>query len=93
MLPASQASPAAGAGLNHCSARGNIARNLVSVYRALGGGWQIRAGRDFVTEARQRQMRERTDWGDLVPATTIPDGLPEAPPTGEAQPLFTPPDW
>ena len=77
----------------YTSAVGNTAQNLVSVYRALGGGWQIRAGQDFVPAQRQQQMRERTDWGDLLPATTIPEGLPEAPPTGEAQPLFNPPAW
>lgn len=72
---------------------GNTALNLVSVYRALGGGWQIRAGQDFVPAQRQQRMRERTDWGDLLPATTLPEDLPEAPPTGNAQPLFNPPDW
>ena len=77
----------------YTSARGDIVQNLVSVYRALGGGWQIRAGQEFVSERRQQQMRERTDWGELLPATTIPEGLPEAPPTGDAQPLFNPPDW
>jgi len=77
----------------YTSAVGNTAQNLVSVYRALGGGWQIRAGHDFVPEQRQQQMRERTDWGDLLPATPVPEDLPEPPPTGNAQPLFNPPDW
>jgi NodT family efflux transporter outer membrane factor (OMF) lipoprotein len=77
----------------YTSAVGNTAQNLVSVYRALGGGWQIRAGQDFVPAQRQQQMRERTDWGDLLPATPIPEDLPEPPPTGDAQPLFNPPDW
>ena len=27
---------------------GDISRNLVGVYRALGGGWEIREGQDFV---------------------------------------------
>jgi NodT family efflux transporter outer membrane factor (OMF) lipoprotein len=77
----------------YTSALGSIAQNLVSVYRALGGGWQIRAGNDFVPEARQERMRERTDWGNLIPADKLPDELPESPPTGEAQPLFNRPDW
>jgi len=62
--------------------RGDIAQNLVSVYRALGGGWQLRAGRDFVPEATKEVMSERTDWGNvltpedqetLIPPATTPD--------------------
>jgi NodT family efflux transporter outer membrane factor (OMF) lipoprotein len=77
----------------YTSALGSISQNLVAVYRALGGGWQLRAGNDFVPEARQERMRERIDWGDLLPGEKLPDGLPESPPTGQAQPLFNPPDW
>ena len=78
---------------NYTSALGSIAQNLVAVYRALGGGWQMRAGNDFVPEARQERMRERTDWGDLIPAEKLPAGLPVPPPTGTEQPLFNKPDW
>ncbi|TDI92088.1 MAG: efflux transporter outer membrane subunit [Chloroflexi bacterium] len=63
-------------------ARGDIARNLTDLYRALGGGWQLRAGRDFVPDATKETMAERTNWGDLltpdeeetvVPPRTLPD--------------------
>jgi outer membrane protein TolC len=77
----------------YATRRGDIVLSLVSTYKALGGGWQIRAGRDFVPEARQEQMRKRTDWGDLLPPQTLPDDLPEPPPTGTAQPLYNKPDW
>ena len=73
--------------------RGDIILSLVSTYKALGGGWQIRAGKDFVPEARQEQMRKRTDWGDLLPPQSLPQDLPEPPPTGTAQPLFNEPEW
>ncbi len=62
--------------------RGAIARNLVDMYRALGGGWQMRAGRDFVPDATKEVMAERTDWGELltpeeaktlIPAPSTPD--------------------
>lgn len=62
--------------------RGDIVRNLIDVYRALGGGWQIRAGRDFVPDATKDEMAERTDWGELltpqeaktlIPPPTTPD--------------------
>jgi NodT family efflux transporter outer membrane factor (OMF) lipoprotein len=77
----------------YTSVKGSIVQNLVAVYRALGGGWQIRAGRDFIPEERQERMRERTDWGKLLPAAKLPDELPEPPPTGREQPLFNSPDW
>ncbi|MGI9249394.1 MAG: efflux transporter outer membrane subunit [Woeseiaceae bacterium] len=49
-------------------ARGRVARNLVAIYRALGGGWQIREGQDFISTESKDAMRERTNWGDLLDA-------------------------
>lgn len=43
-----------------------IPSSLASVYRALGGGWEIREGRPLVSEANRRQMALRTDWGPLL---------------------------
>ncbi len=48
------------------STRGAVALNLVSLYRALGGGWEWRAGNDFVSDPIKTQMRERTNWGDML---------------------------
>jgi NodT family efflux transporter outer membrane factor (OMF) lipoprotein len=45
------------------STQGSVAANLVQVYRALGGGWEVRRGRDPVDSlpaATKDQMRERT---------------------------------
>jgi NodT family efflux transporter outer membrane factor (OMF) lipoprotein len=75
------------------NSRGDIILSLVQTYKALGGGWQIRTGRDFLPDSREKQMRERTDWGDLIPGETLPAGLPEPPPSGEEQPLFNAPLW
>ena len=47
--------------------RGEVALNLVALYKALGGGWQIRRGRVFVAKEIQQEMRDRTDWGRLLP--------------------------
>jgi len=44
-------------------AQGAIAANLVGVYRALGGGWEIREGQEVVPPAVQEEMRKRTFWG------------------------------
>ena len=38
---------------------------LVSVYRALGGGWQLREGQDLLPEPIRKEMKARTYWGGL----------------------------
>lgn len=50
------------------AARGDVVRSLITAYKALGGGWQLRAGNSFVDPSVQRAMEERTDWGDLLDA-------------------------
>lgn len=45
---------------------GSVGINLVALYKALGGGWQIRIGKDFVPEKTREEMRKRTDWGNLL---------------------------
>jgi len=77
----------------YTTTRGNAISFLISTYRALGGGWELRAGNPFVSQERQEVMKERTDWGRLLDDDIVPEGLPEAPPTGEEQPLFNRPDW
>jgi NodT family efflux transporter outer membrane factor (OMF) lipoprotein len=46
--------------------QGSVAINLVNMFKALGGGWQVRAGKSFVKPETQQEMRERTDWGNLL---------------------------
>jgi NodT family efflux transporter outer membrane factor (OMF) lipoprotein len=57
------------------SSRGDVTRNLIAVYKALGGGWEIRQDKDFLPEEIKKEMRERTDWGDLLSR----DEIDEAP--------------
>jgi len=45
---------------------GDISNNLVGVYRALGGGWQVRESKDVVPDSVKEQMAKRTDWGGLL---------------------------
>ena len=66
---------------------GDVALNLISMYKALGGGWQIRVGKDFVPEATKAEMQKRTDWGKLL----LPEKL-ETPPDEERQ-RWRSPDW
>jgi hypothetical protein len=32
----------------------------------LGGGWQLRTGKSYVDPDTLNEMRERTDWGELL---------------------------
>jgi len=52
--------------------RGAVALNLVALYRALGGGWELRDGQDLVPEPIKLQMKERTDWGEMINADRHP---------------------
>jgi NodT family efflux transporter outer membrane factor (OMF) lipoprotein len=73
---------------NLASTLGNISTSLVGVYRALGGGWEIREGEDIVPPEIKAEMRERTNWGDLLAPTTY--NLPASREPRSA-PRF--PDW
>lgn len=48
------------------ASRGDIAKSLILVYKALGGGWEIRDGKPLIPVETGRLMKERTDWGDLL---------------------------
>src|SRR5207244_12048921 len=52
------------------STLGTISTSLVGVYRALGGGWEIREGQELVPPDIRAEMEKRTNWGHLLaPAT------------------------
>jgi len=48
------------------SISGQVVTNLIATYKALGGGWQIREGRQLVPADTLEEMRQRTDWGNLL---------------------------
>ena len=76
------------------TAEGNVSTGLAAVYRALGGGWQIRDNNEFVPTQTVDEMRNRTNWGDLLPAPNQPPqpapGLP-TPANVSAKPRL--PEW
>ncbi len=51
----------------YVSNKGFAIQSLISVYGALGGGWQS-GGAGFVDEATRQEMEQRTDWNDLLEA-------------------------
>ncbi len=46
--------------------QGQIVSSLVSTYRALGGGWQLREGKPYVDSETTKTMSERTNWGKML---------------------------
>jgi len=54
------------------AARGQVVTNLVATYKALGGGWQLRDGDNFIRPDTIDVMEERTDWGDFLTAPEAP---------------------
>ena len=74
------------------SVKGGVVTNLIATYKALGGGWELREGRDLVPAATQEQMRQRTDWGNLLPPEERPD-VQKQPPTGQEINILHMPDF
>ena len=75
-------------------AEGGVSAGLASVYRALGGGWQIRADDEFVPAATAEEMRHRTNWGELLPPPGTPQPpTPALPTPADVSPNSRPPEW
>ena len=58
---------------NLAVAQGDLPQALIALYRALGGGWELREGNPYLPTAVTSAMDERTNWGDLLePAAVQP---------------------
>ncbi|MGH6811284.1 MAG: efflux transporter outer membrane subunit [Methylocella sp.] len=79
---------------NLAVATGNISVGLVSIFQALGGGWQVRDGNGFVNEPTAEEMRNRTNWGGLLPAAGEPPlPAPGLPGPEDRGPPVRAPEW
>ena len=67
---------------------GDISSQLVGVYRAMGGGWQIREGQDVVPPEVKAEMAARTNWGNLLTPVALPPQPLELP-----KHQVRPPQW
>lgn len=71
---------------NLINLRSGVATNVISLYKALGGGWEMSVGQPVVNDATRTEMEKRTDWGHLLstqptaPSTTAPSTKLPAPP-------------
>jgi len=73
---------------NLVTTTGDVGLNLISLYKSLGGGWEMRAGQDFVPAKIKAEMKARTNWGDLLSPAEL-----EFPVSEEVHHLFNRPDW
>jgi NodT family efflux transporter outer membrane factor (OMF) lipoprotein len=48
--------------------------NLIALYKALGGGWELRqGGQPIVPVQTQHEMEARTGWGDMLTSPRAPE--------------------
>ena len=52
--------------------KGNVANQVVALYKSLGGGWEAETGRSYLNDAIRSQMESRTDWGEMLEETQLP---------------------
>jgi outer membrane protein TolC len=57
--------------------KGALSTNVILLYKALGGGWQMSKGKAYVSEEMAKKMQKRTDWGAYLDAnmTRLPTGF------------------
>ncbi|MGY3902051.1 efflux transporter outer membrane subunit [Aeromonas lusitana] len=51
------------------NSRGAQMRDLITLYKALGGGWEQGRSRPLITPEVEAQLRTRADWAPLLDAT------------------------
>jgi NodT family efflux transporter outer membrane factor (OMF) lipoprotein len=63
------------------TSQGQVVQGLISVYRALGGGWELRTDRDVISDEVKAEMARRTNWGQMLETNNhLPKVSPEANP-------------
>ncbi|RIW15397.1 TolC family protein [Vibrio harveyi] len=51
---------------SYATIKGNVANQVVALYKALGGGWEAHTGKPFLSETVAKQMQDRSDWDGLL---------------------------
>jgi NodT family efflux transporter outer membrane factor (OMF) lipoprotein len=74
-------------------AMGTVPLGLIATYRALGGGWQIREGNDFVPAPTRRAMAARVNWGEMLSPELLRPQAPGLPSPSDVGPLVRPPEY
>jgi NodT family efflux transporter outer membrane factor (OMF) lipoprotein len=53
--------------------RSTATTSYIAIYKALGGGWESRIGLPYIPERTQTEMKQRTNWGDLLSEPRSPE--------------------
>lgn len=71
---------------SYATIKGNVANQVVALYKALGGGWEAQTGKPFLSETVAKQMQDRSDWdGSLDEEERILPPIRIEPPSDKAQ--------
>ncbi|SFV62401.1 putative outer membrane protein [hydrothermal vent metagenome] len=55
---------------NYAQIKGSIAIEVISLYKALGGGWEINKDKIYLNETDKKVLKDRgVDWGDYLELT------------------------
>jgi NodT family efflux transporter outer membrane factor (OMF) lipoprotein len=73
--------------------QGQVPLGLIAAFRAMGGGWQIRDGHDFVPPETEHEMADRTNWGTLLTPDLLRPKAPGLPSPADTGPLIRAPEW
>jgi outer membrane protein TolC len=60
----------------YASTKGDISVYVISLYKALGGGWEIGRDKSYLHVDDVEVMKARTDWGEYFDANST--NLPKA---------------
>jgi outer membrane protein TolC len=74
-------------------AQGMVPLGVIAIYRAMGGGWQIREGHDFVPASTRDEMSKRTNWGQLLTPQLLEPQAPGLPSPSDRGRLIRPPEY
>jgi NodT family efflux transporter outer membrane factor (OMF) lipoprotein len=73
-------------------AQGMVPLGVIATYRAMGGGWQIREGHNFVPASTRDEMAKRTNWGQLLTPQLLKPQALELPSPSDTGPLIRLPE-
>ena len=57
---------------SYAQIRSSVATNLIALYKALGGGWEMRIEQPLVPQPMQDEMKKRTNWDDYFSPPPAP---------------------
>jgi NodT family efflux transporter outer membrane factor (OMF) lipoprotein len=65
---------------NLARTRSLVATNLIALYKALGGGWELRQNQPVVKDRTRIEMQQRTNWGNYFSKPPQPQQAHGPPP-------------